>query len=505
MPENIRALLIISIITFTTFGLLKKFALPYTSNANFNIWRNSLLIITAILFLSKSFWLFVSLTFFYILYLKNKTKAPALLFCILLFAAPMHMTQSIDVINFDVNYVRFIALVVLFPAYLKILLDPKALGLGKHKADIFFIAYLIIYFLCDIRGTSYTDSLRHLLYLVVDTFLPYYVLSRTVKTLEEINVVLLALFVAILVCGNVGIYENINHWLLYDMLNGVFQVQGSSGYMGRGDDLRAMATTGFPIVLGYMMTVALGLFLYLKEAEIKLSRTTKILVLLMIAGGIYAPVSRGPWVGAVILYIVFILYNKDVIKNLFKVKLFAACIFVVLAGTQLGDKLFNLLPFVGETEKHNVEYRQKLFEVSMIIIERNPIFGNYYFLNEPEMVRLYQGDVSNAELKVDIVNSYIGIALAQGLVGLVAFLCIFGSVLLSVVKAIKKAKKLPGNHRLLGTSLLAIILSIMVMITTVSSIVTIPVVNFAILGLAVAYANIINNRVKVKLEQQAVR
>ncbi len=504
MPEHIQALVVISVITLTTFGLLRKFALPYISGADFYIWRNSILIITAILYLSSNFWLFISLTFLYTLYLKKKIKVPALLFCILLFAAPIHMSKAIGGINFEMNYVRLIALVVLLPAYLKILRDPKTLKFGKHKADIFFIAYLFIYFLCDIRGTTFTDGLRHLLYIVVDTFLPYYILSRAIKTIDEMNVVLIALFTAILVCGNIGIFEHINQWLVYEMLNRIFGTVGSGGYMGRGNDLRAVSSAGFPIVLGYIMTVALGLFIYLKETGVKLSKTTLLMTLGMVVGGLYAPVSRGPWVGAAILYIAFILYNKNVVKNLLKVKLLAACVFIALAGTQLGDKLFNLLPFVGNTEKHNVEYREKLFDVTMVIIERYPILGSYNFLNEPEMTKLYQGNVSNSELKVDIVNSYIGIALAQGLVGLILFLGIFGSVLLSLIKAIRRAKKLPANHRLLGTTLLAIILSIMVMITTVSSIVIIPVVNFAILGLAVAYINIINNKLKVGIAQQAI-
>ena len=503
MPEYIKAFFVVSFITFTTFGLLRKFALPYITEANFYIWRNSILVISAILFLSNDFWLFLGLAFFYILYLKKKINAPSLLFFVLLFAAPIHMSKTIGGINFEINYVRLIALIVLIPAYLKIIINPKALKFGKHKADLFFIAYLLIYFLCDIRGTTFTDGLRHLLYIFVDSFLPYYILSRTVKSIEEINVALLALFTAILVCGNIGIFEHLNQWLVYEMLNDIFGTLGSSGYLGRGDDLRAVSSTGFPIVLGYIMTLALGLFMYLKEPKVNLSRTTIILVLAMVVGGLYAPVSRGPWVGAVILYIVFILYNKNTVKNLLKVKLSAACILVALAGTQLGDKLFNLIPFVGETEKHNVEYREKLFEVSMTIIERNPVLGNYYFLDEPEMVKLYQGDVSNAVLKVDIVNSYIAIALAQGLVGLILFLGIFGSVLLSLVSSIRKAKKISSNYHLLGITLFAIIFSIMVMITTVSSIVIIPVINFAILGLAVAYTNIINNKIKAEWQQQA--
>jgi O-antigen ligase len=502
MPEHIQALIVISVATFTTFGLLRKFALPYTTSVDFNVWRNAILFITAFLFLSSNFWLFLGLTFLYTIYLKNKIKAPALLFCILLFVAPIHMTKALGGINFEFNYVRLIALAILLPAFLKIHRDPRRLRLGKHKADMFLLAYLFIYFICDIRGTTFTDGLRHLLYMAVDIFLPYYILSRTIKTIEEINAVIFALFTAILVCGNIGIFEHINQWLVYEMLNNIFATLGSSGYMGRGNDLRAVSSTGFPIVLGYIMTVALGLFIYLKETEVKLSKITVILAFAMVAGGLYAPVSRGPWVGAAILCIIFILINKNTIKNLLKVKLLAACVAVALAGTPLGDKLFNLLPFVGETEKHNVEYRERLFDVTMVIIERYPILGSYNFLNEPEMTKLYQGNVSNSELKVDIVNSYIGIALAQGLVGLILFLGIFGAVLVSLTKSIRRAKKLPANYRLLGTTLFAIIISIMVMITTVSSIVIIPVVNFAILGLAVAYTNIVNNKLKAEPEQQ---
>lgn len=92
---------------------------------------------------------------------------------------------------------------------------------------------------------------------------------------------------------------------------------------------------------------------------------------------------------------------------------------------------------------------------------------------------------------IDIVNSYISLALRFGLVGLALFVAFFASVLLSMYKALRAFPDKEDEHRRLGRALLATLLGILMIIFTVSSITVIPVVYWSVGGLCVAYVQMV--------------
>lgn len=66
------------------------------------------------------------------------------------------------------------------------------------------------------------------------------------------------------------------------------------------------------------------------------------------------------------------------------------------------------------------------------MIQRNPLFGSFDFRNTPEMQSMIQG-----EGIIDIVNTYINLALRVGLVGLTLFVGFFVSILFGLRKALR--------------------------------------------------------------------
>lgn len=151
-----------------------------------------------------------------------------------------------------------------------------------------------------------------------------------------------------------------------------------------------------------------------------------------------------------------------------------------------GEKVLDLLPFVGNLEKENITYRQRLLDNSWITIQRNPLFGSFDFRSTPEMQSMIQG-----EGIIDIVNSYISLALRFGLVGLALFVAFFASVLWSIFKALRTFPDKEDEHRRLGRTLLATLIGILVIIFTVSSITVIPVVYWSVGGLGMAYVQMV--------------
>jgi O-antigen ligase len=305
------------------------------------------------------------------------------------------------------------------------------------------------------------------------------VLSRSLRTHAELRDAATSFVVAGLVLAVIGMFEFSRHWLLYYQLDDALGIDWDyGGYLEREETLRAMATTGQSIVLGYVVATAFGLFLYARN--LASGSFTAILLLGLLLGGLIAALSRGPWVGAAVMFVVYLLTTgRRASANLAKLALAAVILLPALYMTPYWDKLINYLPFIGEVDAGNVTYRQRLLEISIQIILENPLFGSSDFIYYLEEMRQGQGII-------DIVNSFLMIALRSGLVGLSLFLGFFGTIMVGIFKRMRRAPD-DGEVRQLGQALLATLVGILVMIFTVSSINAVPVVYWALAGMGLAY------------------
>ena len=91
---------------------------------------------------------------------------------------------------------------------------------------------------------------------------------------------------------------------------------------------------------------------------------------------------------------------------------------------------------------------------------------------------------------VDVVNTYLGIGLANGLVGLGCFAGAFAYVTFAVLRSMWRLPDHNDEQHTLGSGLLACLVGVMVTIFTVSSISFIPVVYWTVLGLGAGYAGL---------------
>jgi O-antigen ligase len=305
------------------------------------------------------------------------------------------------------------------------------------------------------------------------------------KDLSQMKTTLYAFVTSAIVLGIIAIFESLKHWILYNSLgNALGTGDGMSNYLGRSGEIRAIATLGHPIILGYFMSIALGFYLFLSNSIQNV--TIKRLSFLIITLGLLAPLSRGPWVGAVVLIVIYILQGPMVLKKLGALFLAFFITFSILAALPGGQRFINLIPFMGEAQNSNIEYRERLFKNSIIVIKKNPFFGSSNYLKTPEMQEMIQG-----EGIIDIVNSYLRITLETGYVGLTLFIGIFATVIISVRKNMKLIQDKKNQLYILGRCLIAVLLSIMTTIATTSSIATVPIIYWSILGIGVAYAQII--------------
>ena len=488
MQEHIRALIVIIFLSSIGFALAKKIVHQDVLTTDFNRWRNIWFAVTITAFLSQNFWLYLLFSGFLTLLLTTRLQNKMALFFILLFVIPPigNTIPGLGLVNYIITltHPRFIELIILLPAALVIFRNNN-FKFTKVWADKLLLVYILLLIALELRDTTLTDALRESFYIFIDIFLPYYVASRSIKSLAQMKAVLSALVTSAVVFSLIAIFESMKHWLLYNALGDALGTGDSmSNYLGRSGEIRAVATLSHPIVLGYFMTIALGFYLFLSNSI--QNTTIKRMGFLLIILGLLAPLSRGPWIGAVVLVVVYIMQGSMALKKLSYLFIAGIISFSVLAALPGGQKYIDLIPFVGETEKGNITYREQLFKNSMIVINRNPLFGSSNYLETPEMLEMKQGGGI-----IDIVNTYLRVTLEAGYVGLTLFIGIFVTVILGARKSLKLVQDKKNQLHILGKCLVAVLCSIMITIATTSSIATVPIIYWSVLGLGVAYTQIV--------------
>lgn len=494
MPEYLRAYALVLIISSIGFIFAKKMTANNVSVTQFKSWRNSWLIINSAAFLGMSYWLFAIFTFVYVSFKRIKEVNPIAFYVFILFAVPPipQYIPGFGLINylFEIHYLRILSLAILLPLFLKLITSKNSLRFGAVKTDLFFIFYLLVCVGLEFRDTTGTDAMRRCVLFLIDWLLPYYVISRYVKTTEQIKSILFAFTIACIPIALIGVFEATKHWLLYSSVESALDVSwGYGGYLGRDSAIRAIATFGHPIMFGYSMVVALGIYLYIKDFIS--NKTLKRVGLIIILLGLIAPLSRGPWVGAVVMYTSYLLMSKNGITSLIKFGFGGMIAFAIATQLPNGEKLINLIPFVGKTEQFNVEYREKLIDVSLLVVAKYPFFGKVNYRDEPEMKQMVQG-----EGIIDIVNTYISVILSSGYVGLFSFLGIFISTIIFAYLKMKKIRNTNTDLYNLGKSLISILIGIMVTITTVGDGLIVAYIYYLIIALLVAYSMIISDSLK---------
>jgi O-antigen ligase len=464
--------------------------------------RNAFLALTVCGFLAPGFWWYALPAAAVVLVSGRRESNVPALFLALLFVVPPAGARipGLGLINFllQLDHPRLLAVLLLLP--LAVALHRKPSAPGPQWPDRLFAAYLLLLAGLEMaRGASLTSSLRGAVYLLIDAFLPYYVMSRAFTDTEKLKDVLATFCLSGTVLAAIGIFEALKHWLLYRALLDRWSADfGMGNYMLREGLIRATATTGQPIVLGYVLMVAFACLLALRN-ELRSGLHTKLLFALLLAG-LFVTLSRGPWVGTAVTA-----FGFWATANASRMRMGLA-----LGGVGVLATIFNhqlpSISLVQNVDPGTVQYRSDLLTQSIQVFSEQPWLGSDNFLQRLAAKGMLQG-----EGIVDIVNTYIGVALSSGAVGLALFVALFASVLLGLLRAKRRyddeeAHALangaraepvggtpgarlasPFSPQTAARALFASVLGIGVTIGTVSSISVIPWVYWTWIGIAVAF------------------
>ena len=476
MPDYLKALIYILIISTPVFMLARKVAVPFVPLSEFRLWRNCWYAATCAVFLASNFLLFALGMLVLSVVILKRSANPLHLYIVLLFVTPC-ITVAAGIPGLfgkilDVNPPRLLALFILLPVAVELWQDKRNRILAP--ADMPVGAFVALISLLAIRDPLPTSIMRIVIGYLLDIALPYFVFSRGLRNAQDINRALLVFAVATMPFAAIGAFEVLRSWRLYNIAAENWGSFLTVPYLFRDGMLRAAVTAIEPIAFGFVCMAGAGCLLAVRANAV--STFWRLGALGVLVGGLLASISRGPWLGFTVCCLVMALAKPKFSLKIMIAAALPALALVFVLGRGI-DRFLNLLPFIGNADPGTVSYRSELFENALIVIERSPLFGSITFLNEPEMQRMIQGQGI-----IDIVNSYLQVALEFGLAGLVLFTGYFAYIAVKLAVAFRAGETTDINH----AALLGILVGMLFTISTTSSVTFIPYVYWAFSGLCVA-------------------
>jgi O-antigen ligase len=470
-------------------------------------------IVSACAFLLPSFWLYAAALILILITQTQTTPRPddnlnawrATLWFWLLMAVPaipVTLPGFAGINQFlSISHLRLLCWVLLIPIVLSADNSTRTTNAAKpwHPLDLCVLIYftglssiLILFY-----DVSFTVWLRQLTEWFTDQILPYLAMRRAFSTPTQIKRALTGFALVGMILAGLSVIEFWKHWVLYQAVSTAWGEQWNlSIYLERDGFLRAQASTGHSLVFGYSMACCLAMWLWLYRFPS--NRKIAWLGTLALIIGIGTALSRATWM-TIALMLVILAFLNGKMRNALLLGAGSVGIFLVLASfIPSFQDLLDKLPIIGNPGAPDAEkeYRQRLLEISLDLIAQSPWFGVPNALDYMEEMRQGQGII-------DIVNSYIGVALSYGLVGLIPFISIFT---MSIWRMWQLRQRLPKGHEgwHLANCMIALTITIMILIFSTSSISTIPFIYFALIGLTLSIERAYRNPEGISTPTQAV-
>ena len=495
MPEHIRAYILLVVLSWSAFIILSRWSPLPKDNDKIKLWSLYWIAATSVAFLSHNYWVFALLIGFFLIFIADKKKENHLIIYFLLLPALPVLENEIPGFGgmrvlLPISWPRLLVLCVLLSIMFS---SDKHAAPDKEKAyfptDKYLFSFVGLSAILAFRDSGVTDAFRASVLLMIDIFIPYYVISRNLKTVTQFRYVFYAIACSAFVLSIAGGIETFKGWHLYDSLNRAIDLPGQLfAYEWREGFLRA-STTMAPIPFGYFLVIGIGTLVFFKPYYSSF-RFYSILAVMLI--GLLSSFSRAGWMGFALFLVIISFYDRQQAKALGRLAAGAIVGIFLIGLLPGGERFFSVLPFIGDTDlaTGTVDYRTQLFDNSILVIQRNLLFGSSDYLATDELVAMRQGQGI-----IDIVNTYLQIGLSKGLVGLSLFIGIFASLLLGIRKAMLRSGSMEPDYRRLGQVLLGVLVVILFIIATVSSVHQIPNYYWAIIGLSAAYVNMMNTHI----------
>ena len=316
------------------------------------------------------------------------------------------------------TYYKVVVIVLLMPLLLRVVTGKGNAG-GFSLADTCAVLYIAFSVLLVTASLGFTAGPRFLIDQLIVLGVPYFVLSRLVRSQADVEFCLRAILLVCLILAAVALLSTLKQWDFYRFKEpaSVFVIPDV-----RAGFIRIEATANTHS-LGYLLAIGILLLEYLKSS-MRLGFIKVWLLRGMLLAGLLTTDSRGALLGLVVAYAVYgvITVRKPGMRWTLLISLAAAVI-------GMGFWLVTTRDAATLDTYDTIGYRQLLLQVSIRHILEHPIIGDLGFFNDPSFAVLRQGqDI------IDITNFYLQVALSFGLVGL----ALLGGVIVPTMRALMR-------------------------------------------------------------------
>ncbi|MET0381971.1 MAG: O-antigen ligase family protein [Burkholderiaceae bacterium] len=319
-----------------------------------------------------------------------------------------------------------------------------------------FYAYWMLYLY---GGQALTVIVREGLGLGLDTLVPYYVLTRACVAADARRRAMGMILFGATYQSFVGMAESASGHYLYSQLQYLYNTRWaqSTGLM-RGMWLRAEAAFPGPLALAVLLMFGLGLWFVMKP-RIKTHSYT--ILGLSLTGGLLATYGRGPLLATMLLALGVAALRFLSGKKYLVLMLAGGAVLASAWSAGLGDAVIGLVSATTGADQaadFNVLYRQQLLTESLALLQQSPWWGVPNYLAYLENLRQGEGII-------DLVNTYLVVALNVGAFGLSLFLIPFG---VTLWKEASRAEDPDPASRREGRMWLPLTVAVMAAVFTVS-------------------------------------
>ncbi len=486
MSNHFKAYIVVIVVSVAVWIIFRAPFAAAVGGRRYDNWRNLWIAYTTAAFVFTNYWvfLFAASAIIGVFALAEREK-PAI-YLLLCTAIPTLSTAipGFGVVNFlfELSPQLAISFVILIPAMLAISRMRKP-NTPINMTDRFFLAWIGLELLLALRSETFTHVLRNMFMAFVTVAPLYYVFSRWPRNLNDIRIMTAAIVLPIVVLAAISIPSFIRGWHFYLTVSTNWFGHIPFNYTSRAGYLRAAASVFNPVVWGFLTTTAIGLGIALFNE--KFSRFFRYATFGLLIAGLVTSLSRGPWVGAVVIVATYAAVSPDRIKKLSQLAIVGAVGFLGALMTPFGSRLIELLPFVGGRASNTITYRQELIDAAIPVMMESPLLGSADFREHPGLQHMRQGQGI-----IDIVNTYLFVGLHSGLIGLALFIGVFASTLLALRRAMISAETYDPVLARYCRAYFATIVGMMFMIFTTSSEGQIPIFYWSIAALGVGLARV---------------
>jgi hypothetical protein len=311
-------------------------------------------------------------------------------------------TSSLYITAYDVS------MSIAFGGLMALLMRSKGAHTRSMQWDLPIFLFFLLLVVQGSRDTTFTNVLRVTTAQTLQVLLPYYVISRSIRTLEDLRGAVFGLVAATAALSVLAAFEALRSWPLFRIIWSHYNIPLGSGASVklRGGFLRSPGP--FPEPTTFANCLAVGVIATYALRSAFRSKSHHLAILAVVVIGIVAPQSRGAWMGAVIGIALFQLFHLGLAK-VGQLALFGSiAALAVAANAGVADRISSTLGLGG-----GPDYRVSLFNRGVEEVKRYPVIGRPI-----DQVLFSLRDLVQGEGMVDFVNTYLFFALVTGLVGM---------------------------------------------------------------------------------------